>query len=139
MAACGAEGRVAVPELAVLRYMPSAPHLPVVQEDDQDIQEEGLDSLTEDELRQACRWGLWWGGSWPAHADPGQLASAGWQVACWRPAPCCSAPFALTQTARGPLTLHRYRARGMRAPFGEGSSDFMRQQLTEWIDWSLNK
>ncbi|PRW58330.1 LETM1 and EF-hand domain-containing mitochondrial [Chlorella sorokiniana] len=60
-------------------------HLMEIKEDDQDIQEEGVDSLTEDELRQACR------------------------------------------------------ARGMRAPFGEGSSDFMRQQLTEWIDWSLNK
>lgn len=31
------------------------------------------------------------------------------------------------------------RARGMRAPFGEGSAEFMRQQLAEWIDWSLNK
>ena len=31
--------------------------LPWVQEDDQDIQQEGLDSLTVDELRQACRWG----------------------------------------------------------------------------------
>ena len=60
--------------------MPPAPHPPVVQEDDQDIQEEGLDSLTEDELRQACRWGRWWGGSWPAQAEPGQLASAvGWK------------------------------------------------------------
>lgn len=55
------------------------------QEDDQDIQQEGLDSLTEDELRQACR------------------------------------------------------ARGMRAPFGEGAAEFMRRQLAEWIDWSLNK
>lgn len=55
------------------------------QEDDQDIQQEGLESLTEDELRQACR------------------------------------------------------ARGMRAPFGEGAADFMRRQLAEWIDWSLNK
>ena len=31
------------------------------------------------------------------------------------------------------------RARGMRAPFGEGAAEFMRQQLGEWIDWSLNK
>lgn len=57
----------------------------VLQEDDEDIKEEGLESLTVDELRQACR------------------------------------------------------ARGMRAPFGEGSAEFMRQQLAEWIDWSLNK
>lgn len=28
-----------------------------LQEDDREIQEEGLDSLTVDELRQACRWG----------------------------------------------------------------------------------
>lgn len=55
------------------------------QEDDGDIAEEGLDSLSEDELRQACR------------------------------------------------------ARGMRAPFGEGAAEFMRCQLAEWIDWSLNK
>ena len=27
----------------------------------------------------------------------------------------------------------------MRAPFGEGAAEFMRQQLAEWIDWSLNK
>ncbi len=39
--------------------------------------------------------------------------------------------------------IHSYvqacRARGMRAPFGEGAAEFMRQQLAEWIDWSLNK
>ena len=55
------------------------------QADDREIQDEGLDSLTEDELRQACR------------------------------------------------------ARGMRAPFGEGAAAFMRQQLGEWLDWSLNR
>ena len=60
-------------------------HLREIKEDDRDIQEEGLDSLTEDELRQACR------------------------------------------------------ARGMRAPFGEGSSTFMKDQLAEWLDWSLNR
>ncbi|KAL4859684.1 Mitochondrial proton/calcium exchanger protein [Chlorella vulgaris] len=60
-------------------------HLLEIKEDDKDIQQEGLESLTEDELRQACR------------------------------------------------------ARGMRAPFGGGAGDFMRQQLEEWIDWSLNK
>lgn len=31
------------------------------------------------------------------------------------------------------------RARGMRAPYGEGSAAFMRQQLTEWLDWSLDR
>jgi hypothetical protein len=37
------------------------------------------------------------------------------------------------------LPPRRCRARGMRAPFGEGAAEFMRQQLAEWIDWSLNK
>lgn len=60
-------------------------HLKEIKEDDRDIQNEGLDSLTEDELRQACR------------------------------------------------------ARGMRAPFGEGSAVFMKDQLAEWLDWSLNR
>lgn len=60
-------------------------HLQSIRTDDRDIQEEGLDSLTEDELRQACR------------------------------------------------------ARGMRAPFGEGAAAFMREQLEEWLDWSLNR
>lgn len=60
-------------------------HLQQIKEDDRDIQEEGLDSLTEDELRHACR------------------------------------------------------ARGMRAPFGEGAAVFMREQLAEWLDWSLNR
>jgi LETM1 and EF-hand domain-containing protein 1 len=60
-------------------------HLQSIRTDDRDIQEEGLDSLTEDELRQACR------------------------------------------------------ARGMRAPFGEGAAAFMREQLDEWLDWSLNR
>lgn len=39
----------------------------------------------------------------------------------------------------GPQCLLPCRARGMRAPFGEGAADFMRRQLAEWIDWSLNK
>jgi len=60
-------------------------HLLEIKADDRDIQEEGIESLTEDELRQACR------------------------------------------------------ARGMRAPFGEGAVKFMRQQLAEWLDWSLNR
>jgi len=60
-------------------------HLQEIKEDDREIQDEGLESLTEDELRQACR------------------------------------------------------ARGMRAPFGEGAAQFMREQLAEWLDWSLNR
>jgi len=60
-------------------------HLQGIKEDDREIQEEGIDRLTEDELRQACR------------------------------------------------------ARGMRAPFGEGAALFMRDQLEEWLDWSLNR
>ena len=60
-------------------------HLIEIKKDDSDIQEEGIENLTEDELRHACR------------------------------------------------------ARGMRAPFGEGATKFMKQQLEEWIDWSLNK
>lgn len=60
-------------------------HLIEIKSDDQEIQEEGIENLTEDELRQACR------------------------------------------------------ARGMRAPFGEGAVKFMRQQLEEWLDWSLNR
>lgn len=31
------------------------------------------------------------------------------------------------------------RARGMRAPFGEGAAPFMRRQLKEWLDLSLNR
>ena len=31
------------------------------------------------------------------------------------------------------------RARGMRAPFGEGAVTFMRKQLKEWLDLSLNR
>ena len=31
------------------------------------------------------------------------------------------------------------RARGMRAPFGDGAAEYMRQQLAEWLDWSLNR
>lgn len=60
-------------------------HLREIKEDDRDIKTEGLDSLTEDELRQACR------------------------------------------------------ARGMRAPFGDGAAEFMKEQLAEWLDWSLNR
>eukprot|EP00887_Chlorella_sp_A99_P005186 scaffold1.g5186.t1 len=60
-------------------------HLLEIKEDDREIQQEGLRTLTEDELRQACR------------------------------------------------------ARGMRAPFGEGAAAFMREQLAEWLDWSLNR
>ena len=56
-----------------------------VQRDDRSIQEEGLGSLTEDELRAACR------------------------------------------------------ARGMRAPYGEGAVNFMQRQMTEWLDLSLNR
>lgn len=60
-------------------------HLNNIKEDDKDIQSEGMESLSEDELRQACR------------------------------------------------------ARGMRTPFGEGAVAFMRDQLAEWLDWSLNR
>jgi LETM1 and EF-hand domain-containing protein 1, mitochondrial len=60
-------------------------HLLEIKQDDREIQEEGLDMLTEEELRQACR------------------------------------------------------ARGMRTPFGEGAEKFMRQQLEEWLDWSLHR
>jgi len=60
-------------------------HLKEIKEDDREIKEEGLDDLTEDELRQACR------------------------------------------------------ARGMRAPYGEGGVAFMKEQLEEWLDWSLNR
>ena len=31
------------------------------------------------------------------------------------------------------------RARGMRAPFGEGSMQYMRKQLDTWLDLSLNR
>lgn len=57
----------------------------VAQEDDRAIKEEGLDNLTEEELRSASR------------------------------------------------------ARGMRAPYGEGAVAFMRRQMTEWLDLSLNR
>ena len=57
----------------------------VRQADDRSIKEEGLDNLSEEELRSACR------------------------------------------------------ARGMRAPYGEGAAAFMRRQLAEWLDLSLNR
>lgn len=56
-----------------------------MQSDDRVIKEEGLDNLTDDELRSACR------------------------------------------------------ARGMRTPYGEGAVAFMRKQLQEWLDLSLNR
>ena len=57
----------------------------VMQSDDRVIKEEGLDNLTDDELRGACR------------------------------------------------------SRGMRTPYGEGAVTFMRKQLQEWLDLSLNR
>ena len=57
----------------------------VMQSDDRVIKEEGLDNLTDDELRGACR------------------------------------------------------SRGMRTPYGEGAVVFMRKQLQEWLDLSLNR
>lgn len=60
-------------------------HLEQIKRDDRMIKAEGLEALSEDELRQACR------------------------------------------------------ARGMRAPFGEGAVVFMRKQLKEWLDLSLNR
>ena len=60
-------------------------HLEQIKRDDRMIKSEGLEALSEDELRQACR------------------------------------------------------ARGMRAPFGEGAVAFMRKQLKEWLDLSLNR
>lgn len=56
-----------------------------MQSDDRVIKEEGLDNLTDDELRGACR------------------------------------------------------SRGMRTPYGEGALAFMRKQLQEWLDLSLNR
>lgn len=56
-----------------------------MQSDDRVIKEEGLDNLTDDELRGACRF------------------------------------------------------RGMRTPYGEGAVTFMRKQLQEWLDLSLNR
>jgi LETM1 and EF-hand domain-containing protein 1 len=60
-------------------------HLARIKMDDRAIKEEGLDSLSEDELRSACR------------------------------------------------------ARGMRAPYGQGAIGFMRRQMQEWLDLSLNR
>ncbi|KAL3144484.1 hypothetical protein ABBQ32_004224 [Trebouxia sp. C0010 RCD-2024] len=60
-------------------------HLARIKSDDRVIKEEGLDNLTDDELRSACR------------------------------------------------------ARGMRTPYGEGAVAFMRKQLQEWLDLSLNR
>ena len=57
----------------------------LLQSDDRAIKEEGLDALSDEELRQACR------------------------------------------------------ARGMRTPYGEQADDFMRRQLQEWLDLSLNR
>eukprot|EP00198_Chlamydomonas_reinhardtii_P011810 XP_001701147.1 predicted protein [Chlamydomonas reinhardtii] len=56
-----------------------------IKHDDFEIEAEGLENLTEDELRQACR------------------------------------------------------ARGMRAPFGEGAVAFMRRQMHDWLDLSLHR
>ncbi len=60
-------------------------HLDQIKRDDRLIKLEGIEALSEEELRQACR------------------------------------------------------ARGMRAPFGEGAVTFMRKQLNEWLDLSLNR
>ncbi|KAG2423597.1 hypothetical protein HXX76_015234 [Chlamydomonas incerta] len=60
-------------------------HLQQIKHDDFEIEHEGLENLTEDELRQACR------------------------------------------------------ARGMRAPFGEGAVAFMRRQMHDWLDLSLHR
>ncbi|GIM07650.1 hypothetical protein Vretimale_11725, partial [Volvox reticuliferus] len=60
-------------------------HLQKIKHDDYEIEREGLENLTEDELRQACR------------------------------------------------------ARGMRAPFGEGAVAFMRRQMHDWLDLSLHR
>lgn len=60
-------------------------HLARIKSDDRVIKEEGLDNLTDDELRGACR------------------------------------------------------SRGMRTPYGEGAVTFMRKQLQEWLDLSLNR
>ena len=59
-------------------------HLARIKYDDRAIREEGVASLTDDELRSACR------------------------------------------------------ARGMRAPFGDGARAFNERQLTDWLDLSLN-
>ena len=56
------------------------------------------------------------------------------------PCPPTAPPHASIRPCTLPAcTLQACRARGMRAPFGEGAAEFMRQQLAEWIDWSLNK
>ena len=60
-------------------------HLDQIKRDDRLIKNEGIEALSEEELRQACR------------------------------------------------------VRGMRAPFGEGATMFMRKQLKEWLDLSLNR
>ena len=60
-------------------------HLDQIKRDDRLIKSEGIEALSEEELRQASR------------------------------------------------------ARGMRAPFGEGAAMFMRKQLKEWLDLSLNR
>ena len=60
-------------------------HLDQIKRDDRLIKNEGIEALSEEELRSACR------------------------------------------------------ARGMRAPFGEGAAVFMRKQLKEWLDLSLNR
>ncbi|KAG1666318.1 hypothetical protein FOA52_004800 [Chlamydomonas sp. UWO 241] len=56
-----------------------------IKQDDLEIEEEGVEELTEEELRTACR------------------------------------------------------ARGMRAPYGEGATVFMRRQLQDWLDLSLHR
>lgn len=60
-------------------------HLREIKEDDREIRAEGIDELSPDELRAACR------------------------------------------------------ARGMRAPYGDGADPWMRAQLADWLDWSLNR
>lgn len=60
-------------------------HLNEIKADDLEIKKEGLEQLTDDELRHACR------------------------------------------------------ARGMPAPFGVGCTSFMRKQLKDWIELSLDK
>ena len=103
-------------------------HLEQIKHDDRMIKAEGLDSLSEEELRQV-RLALS-----KQHAPSVCVACSGTSASACREVGCATAAH-----VRKPVARQVCRARGMRAPFGEGAVAFMRKQLKEWLDLSLNR
>ena len=85
-----------------------------VQSDDRAIKDEGLEALTVLALPSIERCA-------PVQSDDRAIKDEGLD--------------ALTDEE----LRHACRARGMRTPYGEQATDFMRRQLQEWLDLSLNR